>query len=1251
VPVETPKVFVSYSHDGEAHEQRVLGLSEKLRGGGVQTDLDLYVQGTPEQGWPRWMLDRLDEADRVLVVCTQMYYRRFRGHEQQGVGKGADWEGTLITQELYDARNQTVKFVPVLFHLTDKKFIPEPLRKNTFYVLETEAEYDRLYAFLLGGAGVEPRPLGLLRRPERGRGQALALDGQRDPARPPALHGVPELPPHFLARGSPLATLKSAVLSREPQRVGISTPSRTGLHGLGGIGKTVLGAALARDPDVQAAFPDGIYWLTLGQQPDLLALQRALLEWATGESDRLESVNLGTVAIQRTFADMRSLVVLDDVWQRAHVEPFAALGALARLIVTTRDRAILTALGANTVEVDVLDPAGALSLVAEWAGHATAELPPEASEVVRECGCLPLALALAGAQVRDGASWEDIARALREGKITFLDQDDGGGVFAALDASVRTLSQPDAVRYRQLAFVPEDTSVPESVVVRLWEYDGLDALYARKLLRTFANKALLFVDGDAANRFLRFHDLQVDYLRLVAADPHAPHQRLLDAHFEMLPGSILGPIRWASLPPVSAYLWQHLLYHLLEAGRLDTVQSLTTDVRWLMAKAAATGAASLLSNLAALVKRAPTTRNQRIEGALRLEAGWLHRDAEALPGLLYNRLRSDGLTEEEIACLANGLRPAVRLRHPVTFGGGRAFRGHSGEVTACVYSPDGTRVLSASADQTVREWDAATGRELRRFEGHTLSASACAYSPDGTRVLSASWDQTVREWDAATGRELRRFERHTGRVSACAYSPDGTRVLSASWDQTVREWDAATGFELQRFEGHTGPVRACAYSPDGTRVLSASGDRTVREWDQATGRELRRFEGHTRGVSACAYSPIGARALSASSDMTVREWDQATGRELRRFEGHNRPVMACAYSPDGTRMLSASWDMTVREWDQATGRELRRLEGHTHAVPACAYSPDGTRVLSASADRTVREWDAATGRELRRFEGHRRPVMACAYSPDGTRVLSASADRTVREWDAATGRELRRFEGHTSVVPACAYSPDGTRVLTASADRTVREWDAATGRELRRFEGHKRPVRACAYSPDGTRVLSASDNGKLREWDAATGRQLRRFGGHSGRVTACAYSPDGTRVLSASWDETFREWDAATGRELRRFGHSGEVTACGYSPDGTRVLSASGDRKLREWDAATGCELRRFEGHSGAVTACVYSPDGARVLSASDDCTIKVWSRRDEQCLLTVYGAATFHCLAAAPRQLAAGDGQGNVWLLDCNDM
>jgi hypothetical protein len=141
---EPPKALISYSHDSPQHARRVLALAERLRKDGVDAQLDQYVAGTPPRGWPRWMEDQLDSAQFVLVVCTETYHRCFHGREEPNKGKGADWEGSSIILELYNARSDTSKFVPVLFEPQDERFIPRPHR----YLLISEDKYAKLYDFL-----------------------------------------------------------------------------------------------------------------------------------------------------------------------------------------------------------------------------------------------------------------------------------------------------------------------------------------------------------------------------------------------------------------------------------------------------------------------------------------------------------------------------------------------------------------------------------------------------------------------------------------------------------------------------------------------------------------------------------------------------------------------------------------------------------------------------------------------------------------------------------------------------------------------------------------------------------------------------------------------------------------------------------------------------------------------------------------------------------------------------------------------
>ena len=282
-------------------------------------------------------------------------------------------------------------------------------------------------------------------------------------------------------------------------------------------------------------------------------------------------------------------------------------------------------------------------------------------------------------------------------------------------------------------------------------------------------------------------------------------------------------------------------------------------------------------------------------------------------------------------------------------------------VLSAAFSPDGTQLVSAGSDKTVKLWDAASGKLLRTFRGHSDEINAVAFSSDGARLASASKDATLKLWNLANGQVLRTFEGHTDSANALAFSPDGTRLVSGSDDTSVKLWDTTTGQLLRTFEGHTDEVNAVAFSPDGTRVLSGSEDDTLKLWDAATGRLLNTFDGHAESVHAVAFSPDGTRIASGSDDKTVKLWDVATGRLVQTFEGHREGIYSVAFSPDGSRLLSGGEDTTVRLWDTASARLLRTLAGHTKDVETVAFSPDGLRFLSGAADGRTIIWDATSG--------------------------------------------------------------------------------------------------------------------------------------------------------------------------------------------------------------------------------------------------------------------------------------------------
>lgn len=157
-----PRVFISYSHDTQEHMDRVLALAGHLRHEGVDAHLDQYVESPPE-GWPRWMQNQIYETTFVLIVCTEVYERRFMGREIPGHGLGTTWEGAIVTQALYESSLENTRFIPVVFRAEDISWIPQSLKSTTYYDMSRPEGYEHLYRRVTAQPHTVIPPLGTIR--------------------------------------------------------------------------------------------------------------------------------------------------------------------------------------------------------------------------------------------------------------------------------------------------------------------------------------------------------------------------------------------------------------------------------------------------------------------------------------------------------------------------------------------------------------------------------------------------------------------------------------------------------------------------------------------------------------------------------------------------------------------------------------------------------------------------------------------------------------------------------------------------------------------------------------------------------------------------------------------------------------------------------------------------------------------------------------------------------------------------------
>lgn len=380
-----------------------------------------------------------------------------------------------------------------------------------------------------------------------------------------ALRGaVPELPAHFQPRLDDLSALSKTILFELERPVVIDGALRTTvLHGMPGVGKSVLAAAIARSFTFRRTFGDGIVWVSATPTMQAIDLVRSVLVLIGIPASATISVDEAVTALRVWMEPRRCLIVADNIWRVEQIAPISqALSTTSRLLLTTRDGAIATALGANIQPLDVLTADAALKQLADWVGTTVEQLPPDAVAVAAESGYLPLALSLHGALACDGVRWSDLLHALQHAQLEFAEQQlpsyPHRHLLGAIRVSLDVLRGEDPIaadRFLDLVAFSWKDGVPEDVITGFWSRAaGLAEHVGRKLLVKLRQKALLRIQGAPPRRRVHLHDLMVDFVA-ITGDPASANSKLVASY-----RALAGP-DWSARVD-DGYFLEHLLEHL-----------------------------------------------------------------------------------------------------------------------------------------------------------------------------------------------------------------------------------------------------------------------------------------------------------------------------------------------------------------------------------------------------------------------------------------------------------------------------------------------------------------------------------------------------------------------------------------------------------------------------------------------------------------------------------------------------------------
>jgi WD40 repeat protein len=521
--------------------------------------------------------------------------------------------------------------------------------------------------------------------------------------------------------------------------------------------------------------------------------------------------------------------------------------------------------------------------------------------------------------------------------------------------------------------------------------------------------------------------------------------------------------------------------------------------------------------------------------------------------------------------------------------------------------------------------------------GHTANISALAFSPDGTFLVSASEDATLKLWDPNSGAEIRTLRGHSNIVTAMAISAASAQIASASLDHTLRVWNAATGEQLTAFRGPAPAVYLLKITPDSSSLVTAetvAAGTILRVWDIKSGRQTRAIKRDDAAVSHIFFSgstmSVAEEAGEDDSTGSLITYNLKNGKPIQ-----TRPTLLCGASDDG------KW-LAV---DQSTETQRRALIVDVmHDKPMANLAGQVSRVMFSSTG----EWlayesmsgDSAVvrptvGGNARTIRGRGAEFSMLALSPDGRLLATTGADFSIHIWDVETGKLAHAASGqYTPTV--IAFSPDSRRVAVNGGGpdlgNALQIWDIERKAQVTapRF---RRPVVGLSFSKDGAYLAVSAPS--VEVFDTRTNAYVAKFDCGPAPALSPVFSPNG-KWIAANCGGVTSVWSLSTGAESFHFG---EASAANngpllFSPDG-RLLAFASSTGLVVYDIAA----RKISQNVKAVdplSALAFSSRGEWLALAGNSSLV----------LMDMRGHRNLWAVAAGPRVSAlrfAYDGK-SVW-------
>jgi WD40 repeat protein len=465
--------------------------------------------------------------------------------------------------------------------------------------------------------------------------------------------------------------------------------------------------------------------------------------------------------------------------------------------------------------------------------------------------------------------------------------------------------------------------------------------------------------------------------------------------------------------------------------------------------------------------------------------------------------------------------------------------------------------------------------------GHSAKIHNLLFTPDGHRLVSVSADKTIRIWNPESGEMLKKFESQIGdgpegMLYASAISPDGKYLAAAGYPVSSEKENYIIIIDLEKNTqvgtavGHTNVINALAFSGTGNYLASGSDDNTVKVWKIDGSKELANVATIpvTSSISSISFNPKTQDLAVAQQSKDIMVFalgglDKGISKFLPKvLKRHKGIIDKLIYSPDGTYLASSSFENELVLW-RTDGTVAKEFEKLTDPINALAFSYDAKILVGLDITGKGMSWAIPGGSKFTDYSVHDNTVFSAAFSPSlSGNYIVASAGGTNNEillWNPINGLTVRRIKGKGSAIQEVAFG-DGLELLISRDFSKNGKAQFKSSFNFASLAINRNPTFKTSSNEELNKTLSQTSENDI---ELPKGKAIQTDPNQDGRILDFQAMPDGGVMVASDFSLKMFDKNGYLSKEF--IGHSGAVRSVALSADGKYMASGGEDQSIILW--------------------------------------------------------------------------------------